>query len=66
MELLMWLNIFGGRSYNDLSQYPIIPWILCNNNKEKIKEIDLKENKKKGSTLLLMWGKLLEICKFRV
>ena len=27
-ELLMWLNIFGNRSYNDISQYPIFPWIL--------------------------------------
>ena len=27
-NFLMWLNIFGNRSYNDLSQYPIFPWIL--------------------------------------
>ena len=24
----MWLNIFGNRSYNDISQYPVFPWIL--------------------------------------
>ena len=24
----MWLNIFGNRSYNDISQYPILPWVL--------------------------------------
>ena len=29
-EILMWLNIFGNRSYNDISQYPIFPWILSN------------------------------------
>ena len=29
-EFLMWLNIFGNRSYNDISQYPIFPWILSN------------------------------------
>ena len=29
-ELLMWLNIFGNRSYNDISQYPVFPWILSN------------------------------------
>jgi hypothetical protein len=28
-KFLMWLNIFGNRSYNDLSQYPIFPWILA-------------------------------------
>ena len=27
-EMLMWLNIFGNRSYNDISQYPVFPWIL--------------------------------------
>jgi hypothetical protein len=27
-EFLMWLNIFGNRSYNDISQYPVFPWIL--------------------------------------
>ena len=29
-EMLMWLNIFGNRSYNDISQYPVFPWILSN------------------------------------
>ena len=27
-ELIMWLNVYSNRSYNDLSQYPIFPWIL--------------------------------------
>ena len=26
----MHLNILTGRSYNDLSQYPIMPWIISN------------------------------------
>ena len=29
-DFLMWLNILGNRSYNDISQYPIFPWILIN------------------------------------
>ena len=29
-DFLMWLNIFGNRSYNDISQYPVFPWILIN------------------------------------
>ena len=29
-ELLMWLNIYGNRSFNDLSQYPVFPWVLSN------------------------------------
>lgn len=27
-EYLMQLNTIAGRSYNDLSQYPVLPWIL--------------------------------------
>ena len=29
-DFLMWLNILGNRSYNDISQYPIFPWTLIN------------------------------------
>ena len=29
-ELLMWLNIYSNRSYNDISQYPVFPWIFAN------------------------------------
>ena len=28
LELLMWLNIYSDRSYNDISQYPVLPWII--------------------------------------
>ena len=28
--MLMWLNLLGNRSYNDISQYPIFPWIIKN------------------------------------
>ena len=27
-EFLMWMNIYGNRSFNDISQYPVFPWIL--------------------------------------
>jgi hypothetical protein len=27
-ELLMWLNIYGNRSFNDISQYQVFPWVL--------------------------------------
>ena len=51
-EFLMWLNIFGNRSYNDISQYPIFPWILINyedplkvkqNEEKEINENDVKK-----------------------
>ncbi|KAI9921208.1 hypothetical protein PsorP6_002106 [Peronosclerospora sorghi] len=28
-EYLMWLNTIAGRTYNDLTQYPVFPWILA-------------------------------------
>lgn len=41
-EYLMQLNFAAGRSYNDLTQYPIFPWIL---NDYGSKTIDLKDPK---------------------
>ena len=34
-EYLMWINIYGNRSYNDVAQYPIFPWLLLNHEDEK-------------------------------
>ena len=34
LEYLMYLNIFGNRSYRDLNQYPIMPWTITNYLKE--------------------------------
>ena len=31
-ELLNWLNIYSNRSFNDLTQYPVFPWILTEYN----------------------------------
>jgi len=28
-DYLMYLNWVGGRSLNDLAQYPVLPWVLC-------------------------------------
>ena len=30
LEYLMWLNIYSGRSFNDLTQYPVMPWLISN------------------------------------
>ncbi|OHS99755.1 Beige/BEACH domain containing protein [Tritrichomonas foetus] len=35
-EYLMYLNLIGGRSFNDLSQYPVFPWILSDYTSETI------------------------------
>ena len=28
LEYIMWINIYGNRSFRDVAQYPILPWIL--------------------------------------
>jgi len=28
-EYLMWLNTIAGRTYNDLTQYPVFPWVIA-------------------------------------
>ena len=42
-EYLMLLNKYGGRSFNDINQYPIFPWIISNYNSEII-DIDDPKN----------------------
>ena len=37
-ELLMWLNILSGRSFNDTTQYPVFPWIITNYNTDEINQ----------------------------
>ena len=39
-EYLTLLNKYGNRSYNDLSQYPVFPWVLSQFDSE---ELDLKD-----------------------
>lgn len=35
-EYLMALNTFAGRSFNDLTQYPVFPWVLSNYESETL------------------------------
>ena len=35
-DFLMHLNSFAGRSYNDLTQYPVFPWVLADYESEDI------------------------------
>ncbi|XP_053728341.1 neurobeachin isoform X6 [Synchiropus splendidus] len=35
-EYLMFLNTIAGRTYNDLNQYPVFPWVLSNYDSEDL------------------------------
>ncbi|KAH1026812.1 hypothetical protein HUJ05_000430 [Dendroctonus ponderosae] len=39
-EYLMFLNTIAGRTYNDLNQYPVFPWVITNYDS---KEMDLSQ-----------------------
>ena len=39
----MYLNIQGGRSFSDLSQYPIMPWVITNFEDHDV--LDLNDSK---------------------
>ena len=43
LEFLMWLNIYSGRSFDDLNQYPVFPWLISNYKIDKLnQEEDLR------------------------
>ncbi|KEG12141.1 neurobeachin/beige protein [Trypanosoma grayi] len=35
-DYLLWLNFFGGRTLNDLTQYPVFPWVLSDYTSERL------------------------------
>ena len=47
LEYLMWINIYGNRSFRDIQQYPVIPWILnkydYNTYEELIENLDIRD-----------------------
>ena len=38
-EFLLWINIYGNRSFRDISQYPVFPWVMTDYNLEKFEDI---------------------------
>ena len=56
LEYIMWMNIFGGRSLNDLTQYPVFPWLITDYSSDEINY----EDENKFRNLFLPMG-MLEI-----
>ena len=53
-EFLAWMNIYGNRSYNDISQYPVFPWVLGSYEdplKTKQKNLPKKQKMKKKNSI---------------
>lgn len=43
-DYLMELNILSGRSFNDLCQYPVMPWVLSNYHSQEIPDLSDPDN----------------------
>ena len=43
-EYLMWINIYGNRTFNDISQYPVFPWIITDYLTKNFEDIINKGN----------------------
>lgn len=41
-DLLNFINSFGGRSFKDLTQYPVFPWIISDNQSETLTKFSTK------------------------
>ena len=53
LHFLMILNIFGNRTYNDLNQYPIFPWIITDYNSDNLNTANFYDIDKEISDLLI-------------
>ena len=42
LQYIMWLNIFAGRSFNDVTQYPVVPWLITNYEKDELSQEDFR------------------------
>jgi hypothetical protein len=44
-EYLQWLNEIAGRNYNDITQYPVLPWtFIANQESQNTAYRDLSKN----------------------
>ena len=43
-DYLLHLNMLSGRSYNDICQYPVMPWVLSNYKSEEIPDLNDRDN----------------------
>lgn len=43
-DYLMQLNILSGRSFNDLCQYPVMPWVLSNYHSDEVPDMNDPDN----------------------
>ena len=65
IRLLMLINIYANRSYNDLNQYPVFPWIITDYISEKFPKINSENLMRPLDTKKIIYsiGNLVEMMK---
>ncbi|GMI15909.1 hypothetical protein TrVE_jg8845 [Triparma verrucosa] len=43
-DYLMYINVLAGRSMNDITQYPVFPWVLCDYISETVPDLTDRKN----------------------
>jgi len=43
-DYLLSLNVLAGRSYNDICQYPVFPWVLSDYTSEEVPDLEDRDN----------------------
>ena len=43
-DYLMYINVLAGRSMNDITQYPVFPWVLCDYKSETVPDLTDRKN----------------------
>ena len=64
-EYLMTINIFSGRSFNNINEYPVFPWILTNYQSEELDLTDEKNFRDLGKPVGALNSKNIEYYKDR-
>ena len=65
LEYLMWINIYGNRSYQDIGQYPVFPWLLVNYESNNFEELISKSQNIRDFRLPMGMMAITEKGKFR-
>ena len=54
LKMLMMINLYGSRTYHDLNQYPVFPWIITDYSSDQLPP--LLNNEKEENQLIRLFG----------
>ena len=66
LEYLMWINVYGNRSYQDIAQYPVFPWLLINYESDNFNKLISKSQNLRDFRIPIGMINILEKGKYRL